>query len=37
MKTEAEEYAWSDVPQLAQDYAAGRTRSYAPVFQVTPL
>jgi NADPH:quinone reductase-like Zn-dependent oxidoreductase len=33
----AEEYAWSDVPQLAQDYATGRTQSYAPVFQVNAI
>ena len=30
-------YRWEDVPQLAADYAAGKTQSYAPVFEVNPL
>lgn len=30
-------YAWDEVPKLAADYAANKTDSYAPVFQVNPL
>jgi hypothetical protein len=30
-------YDWEDVPQLAQDFAQKRTRSYFPTFQVNPV
>jgi NADPH:quinone reductase-like Zn-dependent oxidoreductase len=32
-----EEYPWDRIPDLAADFAAGRCRSYFPVFQVNPL
>jgi NADPH:quinone reductase-like Zn-dependent oxidoreductase len=32
-----EEYSWDDIPQLAADYAAGRTTSYTPVYWVNKL
>lgn len=34
---DAEFYRWEQIPQLAEDYAAGRIQSYAPVFEVNPL
>jgi NADPH:quinone reductase-like Zn-dependent oxidoreductase len=33
----AEYYDWERVPQLAADYAAGKIRSYAPVFGINAL
>ena len=29
-------YSWDEIPQLAEDYSAGRIESYFPVFQVNP-
>jgi NADPH:quinone reductase-like Zn-dependent oxidoreductase len=32
-----EVYGWERIPQMAEDYAAGRIESYAPVFEINPL
>jgi len=32
-----EVYRWEDVPRLAADYAAGRIKGYAPVFEINDL
>ena len=31
-----EVYSWDDVPQLANDYAQGKTVSYFPLYQINP-
>jgi NADPH:quinone reductase-like Zn-dependent oxidoreductase len=33
----AEEYAWEDIPKLADDYVNGRIDSYFPVYHVNPV
>jgi NADPH:quinone reductase-like Zn-dependent oxidoreductase len=34
---DGEVYPWEEIPQLADDYAAGKIQSYAPVFKINPL
>ena len=34
---EEPEYGWDQIPQLAQDYAAGKCTSYFPLFQINQL
>ncbi len=31
------EYTWDEIPRLADDFAAGRTESYFPIFRVNPV
>jgi len=30
-------YGWDDIPRLGSDYAAGKTKTYFPIYQVNPL